>query len=83
VASLLIRDVDPLLHTRLKARAAANRQSLEDEVRELLRTAIARDETPAREGLVALARRLFGPEYGADLDIPPRGGAPGSVPPDF
>jgi plasmid stability protein len=83
VASLLIRDVDPVLHSRLKASAAANRRSLEEEARELLRSAIARHETPAREGLVALARRLFGPEYGADLDIPPRGGAPGSLPPDF
>jgi len=83
VASLLIRDVDAVLHMRLKASAAAHRRSLEEEVRELLRTAVARQEAPARETLVTLARRLFGPEHGVELDIPSRGAAPGSVPPDF
>jgi plasmid stability protein len=83
VATLLIRDVDAVLHMRLKASAAEHRRSLEEEVRELLRTAVARQEAPARENLVALARRLFGPEHGKDLDIPPRGTASESVPPDF
>jgi plasmid stability protein len=83
VASLLIRDVDTVLHTRLKASAAVHQRSLEEEVRELLRTAVARQHAPARENLVALAKRLFGPEHGADLAIPPRGAAPGRVPPDF
>jgi len=83
MASVLIRNVDAGLHARLKARAAAHRRSLEEEARELLRAAIARQEAPPRENLAALARRLFGPEYGADLDLPPRGAAPGSLPPDF
>jgi plasmid stability protein len=83
MASLLIRDVDAVLHMRLKASAAAHRRSLEEEARELLRTAVARQEVPARESLVTLAKRLFGPEYGVDLDIPSRGAAPESVPPNF
>ena len=83
MASLLIRNVDETLHARLKARAAAHHRSLEEEARELLRAAVARQETPARENLAALARRLFGPEHGADLDIPSRGSAPKSIPPDF
>jgi hypothetical protein len=48
-----------------------------------LRAAVARQEASTRENLAALARRLFGPERGADLDIPPRGSAPKSIPPDF
>lgn len=83
MGSVLIRNVDATLHARLKARAAAHHRSLEEEARELLRAAVARQEKPPRENLVALARRLFGPEHGADLDIPPRGAAPGKAPPDF
>jgi plasmid stability protein len=83
VASLLIRNVDAALHMRLKASAAAHRRSLEEEARDLLRCAVARQEVPARDNLVTLARRLFGAEYGVDLDIPRRGAAPGSIPPDF
>jgi plasmid stability protein len=82
VAGLLIRHVDVALHQRLKARAAAHRRSLEEEVRALLRAAVAGGEAPRREGLAALARRLFGPEGGAELAVPPRGGAERAVP-DF
>jgi antitoxin FitA len=83
MTSILIRNVDETLHARLKARAVAHRRSLEDEIKELLRGAVARQEAPARENLATLALRLFGPEHGADLDIPPRGSAPRSNPPDF
>ena len=83
MASVLIRNVDETLHARLKARAAAHHRSLEEEARELLRAAVARQGAPARENLVTLARRLFGSEHGADLDIPPRGSGPTPVPPDF
>jgi plasmid stability protein len=83
MASLLIRNVNEALHTRLKARAAEHRRSLEEEARELLRAGVARQEAAPRENLVDIARRLFGREHGADLDIPPRGGAPHRPPPDF
>jgi plasmid stability protein len=83
MASVLIRDVDDVLHARLKASAAAHRRSLEEEARELLRAAVARQDAPPRENLVTLARRLFGRDCGAGLDIPPRGAAPGRSPPDF
>ena len=83
VASLLIRNVDETLHARLKARAAANRRSLEEEAKELLRAGVARQKAPARENLAVLARRLFGPEHGAYLDLPPRGAAPKNTQPDF
>jgi plasmid stability protein len=83
MASLLIRNVDPVLHTRLKARAAEHRRSLEEEARELLRAGVARQEAGPTETLVQLARRLFGPEHGFDLEIPPRGTTFESLPPDF
>jgi antitoxin FitA len=83
MVSLLIRNVDEALHTRLKARAREQRRSLEEEARELLREAVFRKEITPRENLVDIARRLFGPERGVALDIPPRGGSPVSPPPDF
>ena len=81
--SVLIRDVDPILHARLKASAAAHRRSLEEEARELLRAGIARREAPARENLAAMARRLFGRRHGTDLDIPPRDETTGRPAIDF
>lgn len=83
MASLLIRNVDDALHARLKARAAAHRRSLEEEARELLRVAVARQDAPPRENLADLARRLFGATHGTELDLPSRGSAPGRPPPDF
>lgn len=82
MASLLIRDVDPALHARLKARAAHNRRSLEEEVRELLRTAVARSEDDGSgQSIVDAARRLFGDEKGVSLELPRR--EEGRAAPDF
>lgn len=81
--SLLIRNVDSALHARLKEHAAAHHRSLEEEARELLRAAVARQAAAPRENVVAIARRLFGPKHGVELDIPPRGRAPKRQPPDF
>lgn len=50
---------------------------------QVLCAAVARQEAPTRENLAALARHLFGPEHGAELDILPLGRAPESIPPDF
>jgi plasmid stability protein len=83
MTSLLIKHLDDALHLRLKASAAAHRRSFEEESRELLRSAVARQEAPARENLVTLAARLFGKAGGADFDLPPRAAAPGSNSPDF
>ena len=81
--SLLIRNVDAALHARLKEHAAAHSRSLEEEARELLRAAVARQASAPRETVVDIARRLFGPKHGVELDIPPRGSAARRVPPDF
>lgn len=79
--SLLIRNVDVTLHARLKERAAAHHRSLEAEVRDLLRSALAGQSV--EENIVDVARRLFGPKHGVDLSIPPRGSAPERAPPNF
>ncbi|MDT8278819.1 plasmid stability protein [Roseomonas mucosa] len=66
MASLLIRNVDEALREQLKARARRHRRSVEEEARELLRAAMARD-TAGSETLPAIAERLFGAERGFDL----------------
>ncbi len=81
--SLLIRNVDPPLHARLKARAAQHRRSLEEEARELLRNALARDENESGQSLLDAAERLFGKEHGVDLELPPRSAEIERPPPDF
>lgn len=81
--NVLIRNVDETLRARLKASAAAHGRSLEEEARELLQAAVARQEAPERENLASVALSLFGPRNGADLNIPPRGTAPRRIAPDF
>ena len=41
MATLVIRNLDPTLHTSLKARAAAEGRSMEEEARRLLRDGLA------------------------------------------
>ncbi len=83
MTDLLIRSLDEVLHARLKASAASHHRSLEEEAKELLRAAIARDTMPPRESLIAVAGRLFGSAGGVDLELPPRTRGPERDPPDF
>jgi plasmid stability protein len=84
MASLLIRNFDDALRDRLKARARANHRSLEEEARETLRLAVARDAaSPKSESLLSIVTRIFGPEGGVDLDLPPRDAGGGRPPIDF
>lgn len=69
---LLIGTVVAALLARLKTHAAAHRRSVEEAERELPRTGPARQEATPRENLVDIAQRLFGPNHGVELDIPPR-----------
>lgn len=71
MASLLIRNFDAALHARLKARARDHHRSLEEEARETLRAAVAREvAAPVDDNIAVIARRLFGAEGG--FDLPPR-----------
>jgi plasmid stability protein len=76
--SLLIRNLDPALRDRLKARARANHRSMSEEVLETLRGAMANETATIQpENLYQIARRIFGETRGVELDLPPRGSQPG------
>lgn len=84
MTSLLIRNVDEALHAQLKRRARLRQRSMDEEVRETLRLAIARDAcAPVGENLMDIAARYFGPENGVDLDLPARSQDLERPPPDF
>jgi plasmid stability protein len=84
LASLLIRNVDDALRAQLKARARAHRRSLEEEARETLRVACARDAAANQPAsLLEIARAIFGSEHGVELDLPSRGSDAARPSPDF
>jgi len=68
MASLSIRKIDDETVAHLRVRAARHGVSMEEEVRRILRRAVA---TPERLG--DLAVRMFSPAYGGpELELPPR-----------
>lgn len=79
MASITIRNLDEDIRTRLRVRAAHNGQSMEEEVRQILRRAVGR--APRSEDLASIIVSHFGPAHGVDLELPPRG--PGREPPSF
>jgi plasmid stability protein len=82
--SLLIRNVEPALHARLKSQAADHRRSLEEEVRVLLRNGVGLPEKVATGAdIVRMAEQLFGELDGVDLELPPRDWRDDRPPPDF
>jgi plasmid stability protein len=80
MASITIRNLDDTLKRKLRLRAAHRNHSMEDEVRDILRTALAQD-TASAENLADAMRRRIEPLGGIDLSLPPRG--PMREPPDF
>ena len=83
--SLVIRDLAEDVKTELRARAARNGRSVEEEARLILAAALAPPVRMAADGLPwslgETARMFFGPENGVDLELPPR--EPMRDPPDF
>lgn len=73
MASMTIRQLDDALMQRLRVRAAMHGRSLEDEARDILRTALGRDETSAQP-LIESIRARVAPLGGVDLELPTRGG---------
>lgn len=67
MASLSVRKIDDDVYEKLRARAVEHGTSMEEEVRRIIRRAVA---APERLGHFAL--RCFGPEHGVDLELPPR-----------
>ena len=84
MSTLVIPDLDDTLYEQLERRALSHSRLLEDEARETLRLAMEHDPIAAGdENLVELALKLFGPENGVDLDLPPRNADRDRPPPDF
>jgi len=80
MASITIRDLDDKLKSRLRIRAAQHARSMEDEARDILRTALAGPAT-ARVNLGHSIHRRFVALGGVELQIPAR--EPMRDPPDM
>lgn len=70
MSNLTIRKIDPGVKERLRVRAARNGRSMEEEARRILGEACGPETRP--QTLADIARELFGPENGVELDLPPR-----------
>jgi antitoxin FitA len=71
MASMTIRDIDEKLKAKLRIQAARNGRSMEDEARDILRTALSIE--PSRtKGLVDAIRARIEPFGGVELEIAPR-----------
>ena len=79
MASITIRDLDDQVRRRLRARAARNGRSVEEEARAILREAVAGEPEPMN--LAAFIRECFAPHGGVELELPPR--EPAREPPKF
>jgi plasmid stability protein len=80
VASITIRNLDDALKSRLRIQAAVHGRSMEDEARDILRSALNRE--PTRKGsLAASIRARFAPLGGVELPVVPR--EPMRAPPSF
>lgn len=80
MASITIRKLDQNLKARLRVRAARHARSMEQEVREILRVALAEGEAPVRNLAQAVHER-FASVGGVELVLPSR--VPLRMPPEF
>jgi len=71
MASISVRNLDEELKARLRVRAARQGRSMEDEAREILRTALA-DADDTSQDLAARIRRRFRAIAGVELEISKR-----------
>jgi antitoxin FitA len=82
MATLTIRNIDAALKERLRVRAAQHGQSMEAELRDILKETLKEPEQPAEPNLYERIRARFAPLGGADdIEFPPR--EPNYVPPRF
>ena len=80
MASLTIRNLDEPLKARLRIQAAVHGRSMEDEARDILRTALSREPVQP-SNLAASIRKRFAPLGGVELPEVPREAM--REPPDF
>jgi plasmid stability protein len=71
VASITIRNLDDRTKDRLRIRAAHHKRSMEDEARNILRSALA-EEAPAQRNLADAIGARFRPLGGVELQLPAR-----------
>ena len=79
VATLTIRDIDPVIKARFRLRAAQHGRSMGVEVREILRSMLGAPEL--EDNLAEIIRARFAPLGGVELELPQREVARDS--PDF
>ncbi len=72
MASITVRNLDEGLKKRLRIRAASNGHSMEQEVRDLLQSALGEDAEQSK-GLGTALYELFKPFGGVELEVPSRG----------
>jgi plasmid stability protein len=80
MASITIRNLDEILKRQLRVRAAHRNHSMEDEARDILRAALAR-EAKAPINLFDAIRRRVEPLGGVEIELPVREAM--RDPPDF
>jgi plasmid stability protein len=71
MATLTIRQLDDKTKTRLRVRAAHHGRSMEEEAREILRSALT-VSSPPKANLAKTIRRRFGSFGGIELELPRR-----------
>ena len=72
MASITIRQLEENTKRRLRMRAARHGRSMEQEAREILKSALSQPEEQSKD-LVDTIRRRFAKYGGVELNIPPRG----------
>jgi plasmid stability protein len=71
MATVIIRQLDEKIKTRLRVRAAHHGRSMEEEAREILRTALTTSAT-GQPNLAEAIRRRFAGFGGAQIKLPHR-----------
>jgi len=72
MASITIRQLEENTKHKLRMRAARHGRSMEQEAREILKSALSQPEEQPKD-LVEAIRRRFAKYGGVELNIPPRG----------
>ena len=72
MASIIIRQLEENTKRKLRMRAARHGRSMEQEAREILKSALSQPEEQSKD-LVDTIRRRFAKYGGVELNIPPRG----------
>jgi plasmid stability protein len=71
MATITIRQLDERTKAQLRVRAAHHGRSMEEEAREILRTALKASPAP-KANLADAIRRRFAEFGGVELELPPR-----------